>query len=65
MWFHLELKGRGYNAARFGVAVADRPEGPYEFLYSGRANAGKWPVDFDAETLSKVDTLDADHFKTW
>ena len=65
MWFHLELKGRGYNAARFGVAVADRPEGPYEFLYSGRANAGKWPVDFDAEALSKVDTLDADHFKTW
>ena len=65
MWFHLELKGRGYNAARFGVAVADRPEGPYEFLYSSRANAGKWPVDFDAEALSKVDTLDADHFKTW
>ncbi len=65
MWFHLELKGRGYNAARFGVAVAERPEGPYEFLYSGRANAGKWPVAFDAEALSKVDTLDADHFKTW
>ena len=23
MWFHLELKGQGYNAARYGVAVAD------------------------------------------
>ena len=40
MWFHLELKGRGYDAARYGVAVADRPEGPYKFLYSQRADAG-------------------------
>lgn len=39
MWFHLELKGRGYSAARYGVAVADRPEGPYKFLYSQRADA--------------------------
>ena len=45
MWFHLELKGRGYNAARYGVAVANRPEGPYKFLYSQRANAGTWPVE--------------------
>jgi hypothetical protein len=44
MWFHLELKGQGYNAARYGVAVADRPEGPYKFLYSSRANAGTWPI---------------------
>ena len=52
MWFHLELKGRGYNAARYGVAVANRPEGPYKFLYSQRANAGTWsiegsPINFD------------------
>ena len=45
MWFHLELKGQGYNAARYGVAVADRPEGPYKFLYSQRADAGTWPTD--------------------
>ena len=45
MWFHLELKGKGYSAARYGVAVADRPEGPYKFLYSSRANAGTWPVE--------------------
>ncbi len=45
MWFHLELKGRGYNAARYGVAVANRPEGPYKFLYSQRANAGTWPIE--------------------
>ncbi len=45
MWFHLELKGRGYDAARYGVAVADRPEGPYKFLYSSRADAGEWPIE--------------------
>jgi hypothetical protein len=45
MWFHLELKGQGYNAARYGVAVADRPEGPYRFLYSSRANAATTPVE--------------------
>ena len=32
MWFHLELKGLGYSAARYGVAVSERPEGPYKFL---------------------------------
>jgi len=45
MWFHLELKGKGYSAARYGVAVADRPEGPYKFLYSQRANAATWPIE--------------------
>ena len=24
MWFHLELKGKGYSAARYGVAVSDK-----------------------------------------
>ena len=27
MWFHLELKGKGYAAARAGVAVSDTPAG--------------------------------------
>ena len=31
MWFHLELKGKGYAAARAGVAVSDTPAGPYPF----------------------------------
>jgi hypothetical protein len=63
MWFHLELKGHGYNAARYGVAVADRPEGPYKFLYSQRANAGTWPIEFGKEELSIVDTLNAANYK--
>ena len=36
MWFHLELKGQGYTAARSGVAVADAPTGPFTFLKSFR-----------------------------
>ena len=38
MWFHLELRGQGYNAARAGVAVSDNVIGPYHFLKSFRPN---------------------------
>lgn len=38
MWFHLELKGQGYKAARAGVAVSDKITGPYTFLESFRPN---------------------------
>ncbi|MCF7975945.1 MAG: glycoside hydrolase family 43 protein [Phycisphaerae bacterium] len=46
MWFHLELRGQGYNAARTGVAVSDTVTGPYRFIHSLRPNAGTWPYDF-------------------
>lgn len=36
LWFHLELRGQGYSAARTGVAVADNPLGPYEYQGSLR-----------------------------
>ena len=49
MWFHLETKGKGYGAARSGVAVADRPTGPYRFIESFRPNAGAWPINAPAE----------------
>lgn len=75
MWFHLELKGRGYNAARYGVAVSNRPEGPYKFLYSQRANPGTYPVvpaaggqgveQLGAQEMAVLDTLDLAHFKEW
>lgn len=38
MWFHLELRGQGYRAARAGVAVSDKVTGPYQFLKSFRPN---------------------------
>jgi hypothetical protein len=49
MWFHLELKSKGYVAARTGVAVADKPTGPYTYIHSLRPNAGVWPVHFPEE----------------
>jgi hypothetical protein len=49
MWFHLELKGKGYRAARSGVAVADQATGPYRFIESFRPNAGVWPINVPDE----------------
>jgi len=43
MWFHLELKGKGYSAARTGLAISDKPTGPYRYIRSYRPNAGKMP----------------------
>ena len=45
LFFHHELKGQGYAAARVGIAVAEKPTGPYSFLRSLRPNAGQWPMD--------------------
>lgn len=38
MWFHLELRGKGYSAARAGVAVSSTITGPYTYLHSFRPN---------------------------
>lgn len=38
MWVHLELRGRGYAAARAAVAVSSTPAGPFTFLKSFRPN---------------------------
>lgn len=32
MWFHLELKGQGYRAARVGVATSKSPTGAFTFV---------------------------------
>ncbi len=58
MWFHLELKGQGYSAARSGVAVADRVTGPYTFVGSMRPN-GEMARDM---TLFADDDGKAYHF---
>jgi hypothetical protein len=49
MWFHLELVGHGYSAARSGVAVADKVTGPFTFIESFRPNAGGWPDNLPEE----------------
>jgi hypothetical protein len=49
MWFHLELKGKGYAAARTAVAVSDKATGPYTYVRSFRPGAGQWPQGFKDE----------------
>ena len=64
MWFHLELKGQGYTAARTGLAVSDTPAGPFKFIRSERVNAGKLPFDMTAEQKAVMDTLTAAYYPT-
>ncbi|KAA5549155.1 glycoside hydrolase family 43 protein [Adhaeribacter rhizoryzae] len=63
MWFHLELKGQGYNAARTAVAVSDSPTGPFTYLKSHRPNAGVWPQNFNAAWKTK--TVTEKDLKAW
>lgn len=59
MWFHLELPGQGYAAARCGVAVADQPDGPFTFVKSGRVNPGILPTNLsDAQKKELKDVKD-------
>ncbi|WP_187264723.1 glycoside hydrolase family 43 protein [Pontibacter beigongshangensis] len=53
MWFHLELKGKGYEAARTGVAISDSPTGPFTYLTSYRPNAGDWPINVPVSLKDK------------
>ena len=57
MWFHLELKDKGYSAAEYGVAVSDTPTGPFEFLYAQRSCPGIWPVNMSEEQIAAAETI--------
>ena len=57
MWFHLELKGKGYSAARSGVAVSDSPAGPFTYLGSHRVNPGILAENVTEEDLAYFDAL--------
>ncbi len=56
MYFHLELKGQSYAAARVGIASADKVTGPYTFHKSLRPNPGKLPLSLNGDE-SKIETL--------
>ena len=64
MWFHLELKDQGYNAARAAVAVSDNVTGPYTYIESKRINPGVYPFDMP-ETIRKMVLNAADYEKWW
>ena len=49
MWFHLELRGQGYNSASCGVAVSDNVTGPYKFVKSIRPDYHSWPLNVTDE----------------
>lgn len=63
MWFHLELKGQGYNAAQTGVATSDKITGPYTFIRSTRANIQTWPENM-TEEQKKLTEQEKD-LKSW
>ena len=63
MWFHLELKGKGYSAAQTGVAVSDKVTGPYKFIRATRANITTWPVEMTDE--QKKQNIQEKDLKGW
>lgn len=63
MWFHLELKGEGYEAARAAVAISDSPKGPFKYKKSYRPNKGVWPINFKDEFKSP--STDERNLKSW
>ncbi|MEE0520723.1 MAG: glycoside hydrolase family 43 protein [Bacteroidaceae bacterium] len=65
MLFHLELKGRGYEAARVGFAQSSSPTGPFLFIRSTRVNAGKWPFDMSKKDIKAAQLTDASKWKDW
>lgn len=52
MFFHLELKKYWYKAALVGIAVADKPTGPFKFARCLRPNACRWPQNVDSKYLT-------------
>lgn len=63
MWFHHELKGKGYDAAMTGVAASDKITGPYKYLKSVNPNKGEWPLNFPDSLKSRSSNIDS--FKKW
>ncbi len=55
MWFHHELKGQGYSAALTGLAVADKPTGPYHYIKSIRPNKKSWPANLPEDQKHLLD----------
>jgi hypothetical protein len=63
MWMHID--SASYAAARSGVAVSDKPAGPFKYLGSFRPNAGVWPENVtDADKISGKSNPLARDFET-
>ncbi len=65
MLFHLELKGRGYEAARVAFAESESPTGPFRFVRSTRLHAQTWPLNMSAADIEAAKQTDASAWKEW
>ena len=65
MLFHLELKGRGYEAARVAFAESEKATGPFRFVRSMRLHAGKWPFNMSEQAIAAAKQTRADDWKEW
>ncbi|MFT4202647.1 MAG: glycoside hydrolase family 43 protein [Chitinophagaceae bacterium] len=63
LYFHLELLGRGYDAANVGIAVSDFPTGKFKFLKNARVNPGIFPLDMTV-AQKEAKQMPSD-FKEW
>jgi beta-xylosidase len=61
MWFHHELKDRGYEAAMTGLATSDHVTGPYTYVKSINPHAGIWPTNYP-DSLKSL-PADVDSYK--
>ena len=65
MLFHLELKERGYEAARVAFAESEKATGPFRFVRSMRLHAGKWPFNMSKQDIAAAKQTRADDWKEW
>lgn len=63
MWFHHELRGKGYSAALTGLASSKTVTGPYTYIKSINPNASIWPTNFADSLKQKQDTLKPNNLK--
>jgi hypothetical protein len=63
MYFHLELRGKGYTAANVGVAISDSPTGKFVLLKNSRVNANVFPLNMTAE--QQKSGVKVSDFKDW
>jgi len=63
MWFHLELKDKGYDAALCGIAVSRKITGPYVLHHTERPDKEAFPINLIPDQASGDSLLKRDLHK--